>query len=139
MNRPAASSTKVSARMKTVRRSNTSAESLIATALVNANVAFESSARVPGHRTVPDIVIPDRNIAIFIDGCFWHGCPSHRTTPKSNSAWWAAKLTANLARDNRSRRRLRNDGWHVLRIWEHVDPAKAVLRILRFIRKVEKP
>jgi DNA mismatch endonuclease (patch repair protein) len=63
---------------------------------------------------------------VFVDGCFWHGCPVHGTSPRNNGAWWAEKLTKNVERDRDTDERLMQAGWTVLRIWEHVDPEAAV-------------
>ncbi len=60
---------------------------------------------------------------MFVDGCFWHGCPQHGTRPTHNSEWWTAKLAANYGRDRDTDLHLASEGWAVLRIWEHV-PAK---------------
>lgn len=67
----------------------------------------------------PDFVFPAYKLAVFVDGCFWHGCPQHATMPKNNSAFWAKKLASNKARDRLVSRTLRKTGWHVIRIWEH--------------------
>ncbi|NBV22498.1 MAG: very short patch repair endonuclease [Proteobacteria bacterium] len=67
----------------------------------------------------PDFVFPKLRLAVFVDGCFWHGCPRHGTQPKGNGAFWRKKLAANVARDRRVNRALRRSGWRVLRIWEH--------------------
>lgn len=67
----------------------------------------------------PDFVFPKHRVAVFVDGCFWHGCPQHSTKPKSNAAFWQKKLAANKARDLLVNRTLRKDGWLVLRFWEH--------------------
>jgi DNA mismatch endonuclease (patch repair protein) len=67
----------------------------------------------------PDFVFPKLKLALFVDGCFWHGCPLHATQPKSNSAFWETKLARNQARDRFVTRALRSQGWRVLRIWEH--------------------
>jgi DNA mismatch endonuclease (patch repair protein) len=77
----------------------------------------------------PDFVFKEVRIALFVDGCFWHGCPKHATRPKNNAAFWRKKLTANVARDRRVNRALRAAGWRVLRIWEH--ELKRGTRILR--------
>jgi DNA mismatch endonuclease (patch repair protein) len=83
----------------------------------------------------PDFVFRKSWLAVFVDGCFWHGCPSHCTTPKSNRAFWAKKLASNKARDRRVTRTLKSKGWHVLRIWEHaLVPGKAVKTIERIKR-----
>mgnify|MGYP006277543925 FL=1 len=70
-------------------------------------------------RVRPDFVFPKRRVAVFVDGCFWHGCPRHGTQPKGNAAFWRRKFAANIARDRRVNRALRKAGWRVLRIWEH--------------------
>lgn len=67
----------------------------------------------------PDFAFPKQKLAVFVDGCFWHGCPKHGTQPKGNKAFWQAKLEANKSRDRKVNRLLRANGWRVLRIWEH--------------------
>jgi DNA mismatch endonuclease, patch repair protein len=67
----------------------------------------------------PDFLFPAERVVVFVDGCFWHGCPQHGTSAKSNAAFWAAKITANQARDLDTSRRLREAGWTVVRVWEH--------------------
>ncbi len=73
-------------------------------------------------------------VAVYIDSCFWHMCPEHGTQPKKNSAYWAAKLTANQERDARVKRQLEGAGWSVLRIWEHEDPEAAADLIEKTVR-----
>ena len=70
-------------------------------------------------RVRPDFVFPRLRVAVFVDGCFWHGCPKHATQPKTNAAFWRDKIAANRARDRRVNHVLRALGWRVLRIWEH--------------------
>ena len=70
-------------------------------------------------RVRPDFVFPKLRLALFVDGCFWHGCPQHGTKPRGNAAFWRKKFAANRARDLRVTRTLRRHGWRVLRIWEH--------------------
>ena len=67
----------------------------------------------------PDFVFPKLKLAVFVDGCFWHSCPKHRTKPANNAAFWRKKLAANQARDRRVTRALRRMGWRVVRLWEH--------------------
>lgn len=67
----------------------------------------------------PDFVFREVRLALFVDGCFWHGCPKHATKPRNNAAFWRRKLAANQARDRPVTRTLRRGGWRVLRIWEH--------------------
>lgn len=67
----------------------------------------------------PDFVFPQHKLAIFVDGCFWHGCPIHGTRPKTNAAFWRRKISTNRTRDRLVTRALRARGWRVVRIWEH--------------------
>lgn len=67
----------------------------------------------------PDFAFPKLKVAVFVDGCFWHGCPKHGTQPKGNREFWKTKLDANKARDRSVSRMLRARGWRVVRIWEH--------------------
>ncbi|MFF5442770.1 very short patch repair endonuclease [Streptomyces achromogenes] len=78
---------------------------------------------VPGmpRRTI-DIAFSRAKIAVFLDGCFWHGCPQHATHPKSNSEWWRSKLSKNMVRDQETTEHLKSQGWIVLRFWEHELP-----------------
>lgn len=70
-------------------------------------------------RVRPDFVFPKLRVAVFVDGCFWHGCPEHATKPRNNAAFWRKKLAANRERDQRVNRELRRIGWRVLRLWGH--------------------
>ncbi|MFI6626164.1 very short patch repair endonuclease [Streptomyces sp. NPDC050528] len=81
---------------------------------------YRVNVPVPGipRRTI-DIVFPKAKIAIFMDGCFWHGCPEHATQPKSNAEWWRQKLDRNMTRDAETTEHLMAAGWEVLRFWEH--------------------
>jgi DNA mismatch endonuclease (patch repair protein) len=67
----------------------------------------------------PDFAFQKKRVAVFVDGCFWHGCPKHLRTPKSNRAYWRRKIAMNRMRDVRVMRVLRQGGWRVLRVWEH--------------------
>ncbi|MFF4560956.1 very short patch repair endonuclease [Streptomyces sp. NPDC001435] len=88
-----------------------------------AGLRYRVNVPVPGmpRRTI-DIVFPKAKIAIFMDGCFWHGCPEHATHPKANAEWWRKKLDKNIARDGETTRHLESAGWTVLRFWEHERP-----------------
>ena len=80
-------------------------------------------------RTV-DIVFVRAKLAIFLDGCFWHGCPVHGSWPKTNAEWWRAKIETNQRRDRDTDARLQALGWRVLRIWEHEDLSDAIVRVV---------
>lgn len=77
----------------------------------------------------PDFVFPDLKLAVFVDGCFWHGCPKHSNVPRNNRAFWKRKLDANKARDRRVNQVLRQNGWCVIRIWEHDLAGRGLRRI----------
>ena len=81
-----------------------------------------------------DIVFSKKRVAVFLDGCFWHGCPEHRTHPKNNAEWWRAKIQANIARDRDTDTRLSEDGWTVVRVWGHETVEAAADRIEAIVR-----
>jgi DNA mismatch endonuclease (patch repair protein) len=83
----------------------------------------------------PDFIFPNFKLALFVDGCFWHGCPQHATKPKNNRAFWQRKLSANKTRDGLVTQALRKHGWQVLRIWEHELARKNEARLLRRIQR----
>jgi len=78
-----------------------------------------------------DMVFRRLKVAVFVDGCFWHGCPDHVTWPRNNSAWWRRKIQRNVERDRDTNRRLRAAGWTVIRIWEHQVSERSAERIRR--------
>jgi DNA mismatch endonuclease (patch repair protein) len=80
---------------------------------------------IPTFRRRADLVFCGRRVAVFVDGCFWHGCPDHRRIPKTNTEWWKTKIERNTRRDRDTDRRLSEAGWVVVRIWEHEDPGQA--------------
>jgi DNA mismatch endonuclease (patch repair protein) len=83
----------------------------------------------------PDFIFPKHKLAVFVDGCFWHGCPKHGTQPKGNAAFWRKKISRNQIRDRLVTRTLRKAGWRVIRIWEHELTRKHQTRRLRRIGK----
>jgi DNA mismatch endonuclease (patch repair protein) len=121
--------------MKRTRRRDTSAEMEIRRRLHAAGLRyFVDRPVIPGdQRRRADIVFPRKKIAIFIDGCFWHGCPEHATWPKSNADWWREKIEANRARDLDTNERLETAGWTVLRCWEHESPETTVERVFEVL------
>lgn len=89
----------------------------------------------PTARVRPDFVFRAARLAVFVDGCFWHGCPRHGTRPKGNAAFWRRKFAANIARDRRVDRALRRAGGRVLRIWEHALRPRQEGRLLARLRR----
>lgn len=77
---------------------------------------WRRGSKLPGK---PDFVFPKLKTAVFVDGCFWHGCPRHGTQPTTHAQFWRDKIAANKARDRRVNSALRKRGWRVLRVWEH--------------------
>ncbi|MFI6773976.1 very short patch repair endonuclease [Nocardia sp. NPDC050412] len=76
-------------------------------------------------RRTADIVFTRARVAVFVDGCFWHGCPDHYRVPKTNTDYWANKIAGNQRRDQETDFLLREAGWTVIRLWEHIDPGDA--------------
>ncbi|WP_078866448.1 very short patch repair endonuclease [Streptomyces sp. NRRL S-1448] len=137
------SSAGVSARMSRQGRRDTEPERAVRRLLYAAGLRYRLQRRVPGmaRRTI-DIAFPGPRIAVFLDGCFWHGCPEHATSPKANAEWWRAKLEGNVARDAETNAHLEAAGWTVLRFWEHESPetvAEYVARAVREAAAVRKP
>ena len=96
-------------------------------------------APLPGLRRRADVVFGPVRVAVFVDGCFWHGCPQHGTRPRSNEQWWHDKLERNRWRDRDTDDRLLAAGWQVLRVWEHEDPAAAAQRVQAAVRARRGP
>jgi DNA mismatch endonuclease (patch repair protein) len=90
---------------------------------------------IPGTRRVADIAFPSARVAVFVDGCFWHGCPEHGRQPKANSEWWSRKLAATRARDRETDRLLAELEWLSVRVWEHQDPEAAAEAIAIAVRR----
>lgn len=84
-----------------------------------------------------DIVFTRRRVAVFIDGCFWHGCPAHYRPAQVNAKRWQEKIDGNRRRDRDTNQRLVEEGWTVLRVWEHEPPADAVSRIVAALREAD--
>lgn len=87
----------------------------------------------------PDFVFQRARVAVFVDGCFWHGCPRHGTKPSSNKSFWREKLAKNRERDRRVTRTLRRAGWQVVRIWEHAlaEAARKPAAYRRLVGKIK--
>lgn len=94
--------------------------------------------RAGGLLTRPDIVFTRARLAIFVDGCFWHRCPDHFVSPKTNAEFWERKLTANVERDRRVDAALRENGWEVVRLWEHEDATQAADAIARVLQHAQR-
>ncbi len=101
-------------------RSESGIERVVRSELHRRGLRFRKHASpVPGLRCRPDIVFTKARVAVFVDGCFWHRCPIHGSSPKANASYWKPKLDANVARDRRNDAALADAGWSVLRFWAH--------------------
>lgn len=133
---PGSSSAAVSRRMSAARRRETAPELALRKVLHGRGLRYRVSYPVPGQRRrTIDIAFTRHRLAVLVDGCFWHGCPEHGTSPRQNSAWWQTKLAANQARDRDTDVVLASQGWRVLRAWEHEDPEKVADEIQRLLRE----
>lgn len=86
----------------------------------------------------PDFAFDELGMVIFVDGCYWHGCPKCYHLPEQNREYWQQKLARNIARDKLVSSRLRRQGWSVVRIWEHTLKQKPAIALARIIRKIEQ-
>ena len=126
---PHATTPSVSAVMQGNKRTGTRPETRLRSALHRRGFRFRKdfAFNVCGERVRPDIVFTRRRVAVFVDGCFWHGCPEHGRIPGGkNAAYWRHKLEGNRSRDSRQNAALEAEGWVVVRIWEHIPLSEAV-------------
>lgn len=112
--------------MQAIRRTDTKPEVALRSALHRAGFRFRKDYRIvtPDIRVKADIAFTRRGLVVFVDGCFWHGCPEHGRLPKVNEWYWSPKLERNRTRDERVTERLQASGWTVLRLWEHIPIAQ---------------
>lgn len=132
------SSDKRSAIMRAVKAKDTKLEIAFRSALWKHGMRFCKHVKsLPGK---PDIVFPSLRMSIFIDSCFWHGCPIHFRIPKSNINYWEHKINRNRQRDEEINRKYKEMGWEIVRIWEHEikeDLEKAVTKIQEIVYKIQ--
>jgi DNA mismatch endonuclease (patch repair protein) len=102
--------------MQAVRSHDTQPELRLRRALWASGLRYRLRVAIPGK---PDIAFLRARVAVFVDGCFWHGCPIHGSYPKTRAEWWAAKLSRNRERDAEVNSQLEALGWQVIRVWEH--------------------
>lgn len=123
-------------RMQRVRQKNTSVELELRRGLHARGLRFRIQVPVlTKPRRVADVALSGLRVAVFVDGCFWHGCPLHATWPKANAEFWRAKILANRKRDGDTNERLRAEGWTVVRVWGHEPSKQAAKRIAMIIEK----
>jgi len=120
----------VRARMSKQRSRDTEIEVALRRELHRLGLRYRVHQRpVRAVRREADVVFGPAKVAVFVDGCFWHGCPEHGTWPKRNGEFWRAKIEGNRARDANTDRVLDEAGWLAVRVWEHEDPAVAASRV----------
>ncbi|MET9548710.1 very short patch repair endonuclease [Streptomyces sp. NPDC006627] len=124
--------------MSKQRSRDTKPEMAVRRLLHSAGLRFRLQRRIPGmSRSTIDIAFPGPRVAVFIDGCFWHGCPEHATFPKTNPEFWREKIDKNALRDTRTTAHLESLGWTVLRFWEHETPEQVAVQVAAALRPVE--
>jgi DNA mismatch endonuclease, patch repair protein len=121
--------------MRSQRQRDTKGELELRSLLHRRGLRFRVHALLPGLRRRSDIVFTRARVVVFVDGCFWHGCPEHGTWPKENADWWREKIEANQRRDRDTDARLTAAGWTVIRVWEHEDPTQAADQIVEIVRR----
>ena len=126
-----------SEQMARVRNKDTEPEMVLRKALWKSGLRYRLRPGLPG---TPDLAFFGRKVAIFVDGCFWHGCPEHYSCPVRNAAFWSRKIERNLCRDRKANQNLADLGWDVIRIWEHEIPQDldSVVRRIRHMVQDER-
>jgi DNA mismatch endonuclease, patch repair protein len=117
--------------MQAIRRTDTKPEVTLRSALHQLGYRFRKDYRINVEKgwVRPDIVFTRQKLAIFVDGCFWHGCPEHGRAPKVNDWYWGPKLARTRERDSANQHALAEAGWRVIRVWEHEPPHVALERV----------
>jgi DNA mismatch endonuclease, patch repair protein len=134
---PAATNERVRANMVRQGQGRDTAPELAVRRLLHARgLRYQVHLPLPGMpRRRADVAFPRVRVAVFIDGCYWHGCPDHARSPRSNTAWWQAKIGRNRDRDVDTDRRLEAADWTVVRAWEHEVPGDVVDRVVAAVRR----
>lgn len=123
--------------MAAVRSSDTVPERRVRSALHRLGIRYRlaQEVSVAGRKVKPDLVFKSVRVAVFVDGCFWHGCPHHCRMPATNASYWAEKIRRNRERDVLVSAAFSAEGWDVIRVWEHSDPVLAARDIALAVRR----
>ena len=133
--RPVPASDGVRARLSRQQRRDTRPELALRRLLHSRGLRYRvDRPPLPGMRRRADLVFSGTRVAVFVDGCFWHRCPVHGTSPKNNADWWRDKLDRNVLRDRETDAALEAAGWTVLRFWEHDSADEAAGRVAQEVR-----
>ncbi|MDF6020970.1 very short patch repair endonuclease [Streptomyces sp. JH34] len=117
------------------RNRDTAPELLLRSLVHRAGLRYRVAAKpLPKMRRTADMVFRPVKVAVFVDGCFWHGCPEHFVMPKTNQPYWEDKIGRNVQRDRDTDQRLADEGWLVLRFWEHLDPEVCAAKVVDAVR-----
>ena len=128
--------------MSSIRGKDTKPEVLLRKALFRRGYRYSLGYRFKGLNFTPDMVLVSRKVCVFVDGCFWHACPKCSRPPKSNRMYWAPKLERNRERDRQQDAYLKENGWEVIRVWEHEinrNLERAVGRVIEAVRSGTSP
>lgn len=121
--------------MQAIRSRDTKPERLLRSLLHAQGLRYRVAARpLPALRRTADLVFRPARVAVFLDGCYWHGCPEHYVPPKTNSGYWSEKVLGNIKRDRDTDAQLREAGWTVLRFWEHESPDVCAVKVADTVR-----
>lgn len=121
--------------MQTNRPRDTRPERALRSAMHRLGLRFRKHRRLPvGFLARADAAFPRERVAVFLDGCFWHGCPEHGRAPQAHAGFWAAKIRRNQEHDRRVDAALAEAGWAAVRVWEHENPVTAAERVAALVR-----
>jgi len=126
-------------RMQAAKPRDTAPEKALRSALYKKGLRFRTDEKpIKDLNRKADIVFLRTKVAVFVDGCFWHGCPIHGTQAKANADFWREKIKRNQERDADTTKQLEAAGWNIIRVWEHEDPEKAATEICNIIDRRKK-
>ena len=121
--------------MQAIRSRDTAPELALRSLVHAAGLRYRVAAKpLPGMRRTADLLFRPTRVAVFVDGCFWHGCPTHFVPPRTNPDYWREKIDRNVQRDRDTDQRLSDAGWLVLRFWEHQPPQECAGLVVREVR-----
>lgn len=137
---PSASSEATRTVMRANKGRDTSPELRLQSELHARGLRFlKHRAPVPGLRCQADVLFPHARVAVFVDGCFWHGCPEHGHVPGTNRDYWRVKFLRNIQRDRRNNKLLTEAGWTVVRAWEHQEPVEVADQVQGVVQARSEP